>query len=323
MASTVEVDCLLYVILENRPSNAEITVAIVVHIIITIITITGNSLLLAAFIKTRSLHTPANMLLIALCISDLLVGFIVLPLFISVLPKRGWVVPYTLYYVYRYTFLLCDGLSFLCLIFIALDRYLAVCFPFMYERLATCTRIICLVVITSVIWTMYSIVSFVHMKAFLIGCAMVEFLVFVVIVFCYLKVYRVVSYQRKMIFQMGNTVARDGRQDAIRRNHEFNRTHAISVILVCFSIYFVPSYCFLLYYLVNLGSSCGKADQIHHVGFWSTFLALANSAINPVIYCLLRTDIRRAIKMMFRPVNRRISFFPKQENIQVYPVEPE
>ena len=323
MASTVDFDCMLCVIFENRPANAEITIAIVLNIIVTITTVTGNSLLLAVFIKTRSLHTPANMLLIALCISDLLVGVIVLPLFTSVLPMREWMVPYTLYYVYRYAFLLCDGLSFLCLIFIALDRYLAVCFPFMYERNATCTRIICLVVITSVIWTIYSVVSFVHIKAFLTGCAMVEFLVFAVIVFCYLKVYRVVSYQRKIIFRMGNTVARDGRQDAMRRNHELNRTHTISVILVCFSICFLPSYCFLIYYLVNLGSSCGNADQMHHISFWSTFLVLANSAINPVIYCLRRTDIRRAIKMMFRPANRRIGFSPKQEKIQVYPVETE
>lgn len=323
MASTSDVDCLLYVILENHPSSAEITLAIVLNVIMTIITVTANSLLLAVFVKTRSLHTPANMLLATLCISDLLVGVIVQPLLISMLSKRGWMAPYTLYYVYRYAFLLCDGLSFLCLTLIALDRYLAVCLPFMYERNATCTSIICLVVISSVIWTLYSIVLFFHVKAFLAGYAFLKCWLFVAVVFCYLKVYKVISYQRKVILQMGSIVARDRRQDVVNRNNEFNRTHTISVILAFFSICFVPSYCFLFYYLVNHGRSCANADNVHHISFWFSSLLLANSAINPVIYCLRRTDIRQAIKMMFRRTNRRIGFSQKQEQIQVYPVELE
>ena len=55
----------------------------VLNVPLMFISIIGNTLVLAAILRTSSLRSPSNILLCSLAVSDLLVGFVVRPLYIA------------------------------------------------------------------------------------------------------------------------------------------------------------------------------------------------------------------------------------------------
>ena len=69
----------------NQPTNVESTIIIYCVILgmLTPIAIIGNSLVLAAIFRTPSLRLPPTAFLCTLALSDLVVGFIVQPLYIA------------------------------------------------------------------------------------------------------------------------------------------------------------------------------------------------------------------------------------------------
>ena len=63
--------------------NAIITSLAVIDILPALWTITGNAICIFTFAKTRSLHTPSNVLVGALCATDLYAGLVLQPLILT------------------------------------------------------------------------------------------------------------------------------------------------------------------------------------------------------------------------------------------------
>ena len=98
-----------------------------------LISIFGNSLVLAAVIKTPSLRSPSIILLCGLAASDLVVGLIVQPLFIAK-ELKPFHFPRQLTKILSVTFC---GISFATMSAISLDRFLALRYHMTYTSLNT------------------------------------------------------------------------------------------------------------------------------------------------------------------------------------------
>ena len=144
-------------ILSEVPSQS-VLIFVVCDIFVALLTIIGNSMFMVTLMKTTCLHTPSNILLGALCFSDLLVGFIAQPITISYYAIMGTeqTVNIPLSTAYSGTRYLCTELSSLYVVLISLDRYVAVCHPYKYHSTATCKTHIYIVIVAAILFTCFA-----------------------------------------------------------------------------------------------------------------------------------------------------------------------
>lgn len=251
-------------------------------------------------LKTYSLHTPSNVLLGALCVSDLLAGVLCQPLFIAVLLSKLGSFYSPLIKAYNFVFMLTSINSFICSLLITLDRYAAIHFPYRYLGNATCRKYVYSafsLFLLSAVYAVITLISYENSKVLFWSVeVIVQLLIIMAIFILYVKIYRVVLSKRKFTSNQSGAL-RQGQPSSISRT-ERSRTHTVTIILAVFIACYAPyaAYCVesMLYFMGKVGDS-GK------LGMWSQFFVLLNSCLNPIIYCARSQEIRRGAMRMFMP----------------------
>lgn len=114
------------------------------YIPLSIAILLGNSVILIALKKERTLHPPSKLLLFNLVSTDLGIGIIVQPLcilyFMSIAYKRWEICRLTEMFSYMATFILC-GVSLLTVTAISVDRLLALLKRMRYRQIVTVKRV--------------------------------------------------------------------------------------------------------------------------------------------------------------------------------------
>ena len=109
-------------------------------------------------LKTKSLRTIPNIILLSLSINDLIMSVVIIPcqVYDKVLLSKGRLWCDLHIWLTRSMFSsLCISLSLI--VVISLEKYLAVCFPFRYEEIVTKARECCIIVVIAVINTAMSL----------------------------------------------------------------------------------------------------------------------------------------------------------------------
>ena len=119
----------------NSVPELVIIVNCVLNVPLIIISIIGNTLVLAAILRTPSLRSPSIVLLCSLAVSDLLVGLVVQPLYVASLTGHGSL----LQALNVMVFSLC-GASLFAITAISVDRFLALHYHMRYPSLVTTHR---------------------------------------------------------------------------------------------------------------------------------------------------------------------------------------
>ena len=99
----------------------------------------ANFLVVFVIARNSALHTPPNVLLACLALSDLLVGLLVQPCYVvfRLLENIEHFVPCALRILYSESFWVCYGVSFLTLSAISFERYIALRLHLRYKKLVT------------------------------------------------------------------------------------------------------------------------------------------------------------------------------------------
>ncbi|XP_045560361.1 trace amine-associated receptor 13c-like [Salmo salar] len=116
--------------------------------LISAVTVFLNVLVIISISHFKQLHTPTNLLILSLAVSDLLVGLIVIPVMTLAIMEPCWDFGKYFCVLYFYMGFLCTSLSLGNLVLISIDRYVAVCDPLLYHSKITITRIMCCISIT-------------------------------------------------------------------------------------------------------------------------------------------------------------------------------
>ncbi|XP_034144771.1 trace amine-associated receptor 13c-like, partial [Esox lucius] len=111
--------------------------------LISAVTVFLNLLVIISISHFKQLHTPTNLLILSLAVSDLLVGLIVIPAMTVAIMEQCWVLGEYFCALHMFITLLSSSSSISNLVLISIDRYVAVCDPLIYHLKITTRRTFC------------------------------------------------------------------------------------------------------------------------------------------------------------------------------------
>ena len=277
------------------PSTSGYIVNVVLNVFSALTAIVFNSITIQAIRKTSSLPNPLKILLLSLALSDLAVGLVAQPLWIVTLSRE------------EDTEVLCiiqsalANASFLGIMALNVDRFLAVHLHLRYRELVTYKRVLRLAILT---WVFSALLPFIcylvteNLNPFMNITIIVWSLclIFLTVISC--RLYFAVRVHTKQIqaLQLKQTALSDEVANASRlRKSAVSSFYVNFVFLVCF----LPYYCSLI-------RKFFKSEAFVNSQIWQELFPLSrtlmfmNSCLNPVIYCWRMRDIRHAIKDILR-----------------------
>ncbi|XP_065069624.1 trace amine-associated receptor 13c-like [Rhopilema esculentum] len=266
-------------------------------IVATILTIIGNGVCILTFIKTRSLHSPANFLVGALCMSDFIVGLVVQPFYLAMLiTMQTSSVSFEGYWQRTdFVMVLFNGFSVFLAYLVTLDRYLAICYPLRYYTMVTIKRYVLMVFVASLTALIGALAVLYDRAAYYYGSAMI-YIIFAQFVVFYGLIYNAIRQQRNRITVLGSI---DGESRSVVRKQkaEKDKAYTIGILLV---IFFLCNFPGTVIFMIAKGTNelCNWTAVEIKMHMWSFWLFLLNSSINPIIYSLRSKEFRRATKRL-------------------------
>lgn len=262
-----------------------------------LISITGNIMMLVCLWKCRTIHRPFKALLRNLVLSDLGVGLIVQPLFLAskytalTQNVRSFCDVHEVYSTVGYCL---AGVSFLTSTAIAVDRVIAIQLRLRYRHSATLRRIhsllafiwvLCISISCVWIWnvSLYKIIR----NVLLCSCIIVASL-------SYIRVFMLVRRH-----QVGLAVNQPQPNAANARPlfylGRYKRSVSSAVYVFCFLLM-----CYLPYLCLSITARrSDRGSTLFLCVDIATVLVFANSSFNPVLYCWRIPEIRQNAKETF------------------------
>ena len=267
----------------------------VLNALLITICIAGNVLVLAAVWRNPSLRTPSTILLCSLAVSDLLVGFLVLPVNIAIA-----VIELSLSSSYSRLSqasgvliiqLCCVSLETMTAI--SVDRYLALRYHMRYPNLMTSKRAM---YVAATFWcknVILSLLSIWEKNAILLVVVVFVALCLFTSSITYSAIYRIVRHHQHQIH---------AQQQAVQSmNAEQNRNlQAKKRALNAFIYYICMLLCYFPVAVSNLIWVTYKEDW-NIILYFDTIMFM-NSAINPFLYIWRNREIRRAVLKILRKI---------------------
>ena len=273
----------------------------VVNTILLIVSVLANSLIVTAVWRTSSLRYPSVVFLCGLAVSDLAVGLIVQPLFVSIElfkmhghPKVDCALEKA-FITLAFTFC---GVSFGNVTCISFDRYLAIHYPLRYRTIVTLPRVIGainLCWLTSII--LVSSLGMWHVNAFFYFVAIIVLLFLGASTFIHIEIYKIVRRHRNEIRVQELAV-----QTAI----DFNLARFKKSAMNTFLVYYFLLLCyapFSIEWMLDVVSH----HNIKHPIAWklTNTTVFLNSALNPFLYCWRLSAIREPVMILLNNIFRR------------------
>ena len=269
-------------------------------------TIILNILTIHAIRKTTLLPKPLRTLLLSLTASDVGVGLLAQPLFISMLVswlKRSRIDPISFKGLMAVMTFFCAS-SLFSVVAISVDRFLAVHLHLRYQELVTHKRVIAVVISiwllsaiisSSVFWDTY-IISRVIWLVIMTFCL-------IVVVTVYWRIYIVLKRHKNQIQSFQIQEVGQGVQNGDLPSFLKVRKSAHGTFYVCivFLICFLPSY------ILSSLILCRPLNiiSLYKARLYTTTLFFLNSSFNPVMYCWKMGSIRRTLMHTMRGIVNR------------------
>ena len=278
------------------PSTSGYIVNVVLNVFSALTAIVFNSITIQAIRKTSSLPNPLKILLLSLALSDLAVGLVAQPLWIVTLSREE---DTEVLYIIQSAL---ANASFLGIMALNVDRFLAVHLHLRYRELVTYKRVLRLAILT---WVFSALLPFIcylvteNLNPFMNITIIVWSLclIFLTVISC--RLYFAVRVHTKQIqaLQLKQTALSDELANASRlRKSAVSSFYVNFVFLVCF----LPFFCSLINGIFFKSEAFVNSQIWQELFLLSRTLMFMNSCLNPVIYCWRMRDIRHAIKDILR-----------------------
>ena len=264
-----------------------------------------NIVTIYAIHKTSAIAKTLKTLLLSLACSDVAVGLFSQPIYTFFLVK--WIqldnINCDIYQVLNISAHLFSIASFLGVVAVGVDRFLAVHLHLRYQELVTHRRVVVVVIGK---WLCSAFVSSIASWGLLSTRDLMESVVaafsFIVTFVVYIRIYFTVRRHKNQIHSM--QVQEVTHSDEIK-NFVFLIKSTVSI----FYVYLLLLICYLLFFIcVAVVRIYGSSIALKQFFLYSMTLIFLNSSLNPVIYCWKMRHVRHAIvnilRKMFRTSNR-------------------
>ncbi|XP_061580372.1 trace amine-associated receptor 13c-like [Cololabis saira] len=275
---------------------------------ISLITVALNLLVIISISHFRKLHTPTNIILLSLAVTDFLVGLVLMPA--EMLRDTScWFLGDNICVLYYY--LICSTLAASNgnIILISVDRYVAICHPLHYSIRITLAKAKSLVCLCWLYYAVYSIFCMrydliqpgrsnscigecefaIHHSTRTVDLILNFILPVTVIVVLYMRVFVAALSQARAVHLRTTVFTLQNSINVKPRKSEFKAARTLGILvlvyLICYTPYFVYSFV-----VVNVTSS-----------LYASFifvLFFLNSCINPIIYALFYSWFRKSVKLI-------------------------
>ncbi|XP_030638020.1 trace amine-associated receptor 13c-like [Chanos chanos] len=291
--------------------NAVHTLLYVIAGAFVLFTVFGNLLVIISVCHFKQLHTPSNILVTSLALSDFLVGLFVMPLHLTFWIESCWLFGVLFCGMYNYVACHLTSVSVYNVVLIAVDRYFALSNPFLYSRKISLS-VMCTVTLLN--WLLSFIYNYflVDFKGILtnskqcpgecdVSIGKILNITDLVVVFLfptaaiillYAKIFVIVKRHAGAIRDLTNhRKPADGKSVC---DHVRSESKAAKVFGILVSVFLA---CLVPYYFCTLVADYISAEQYYLLNFMLT-LFYANSSINPIIYALFYPWFKRSIKLI-------------------------
>ncbi|XP_026187435.1 trace amine-associated receptor 13c-like [Mastacembelus armatus] len=289
----------------KRP-HSETMVVYIVLCSFSSLTVVLNVLVIISISHFRQLHTPTNLLLLSLAVSDFLVGLLVMP-FQILLTEPCWFLGdlvCVLFYLLPFITLCASVVN---MVLISVDRYVAICDPLHYPTRITPNRVQICVVLCWIYCVFYSfLILYDNLKQpgrynscygecviNIIGAVDIV-LVFIIpvsaIIILYMRVFVVAVSQARAMHSHIAAVTLQRSVTVTVKKSEMKAARNLGVVVAVFLMCYCPSYCVSL-----SGSELTIGSSTNVIMF---FLVLFNSCLNPIIYTFLYPWFRKSVKLI-------------------------
>ena len=262
----------------------------------------GNGVVILAVWRTPALHTPSNVFLCCLALSDLTVGLIAQPSF--VIHKIGELLgSYSMYCTTRILTesvgYITAGTSVLTMTGIAIERYLALHLHLRYKQVVTTKRILMAALCIWVFFILLAVSRFWIANDSIFNNIIIS-LIFASLAFTFLAYFRVLKYVRH---HENHIRAQKKIQTAQRCPVEYRLTRMMRYkkstltmvyILGIFVLCYIPFLCIKVIYKIE-----GYTIRVKTAHLYASTIVFLNSSFNPLVYCWRIPDIRIAVKEFF------------------------
>ncbi|XP_075960854.1 trace amine-associated receptor 13c-like [Anarhichas minor] len=274
-----------------------------------LLTVALNLLVIISISHFRQLHSPTNLLLLSLAVSDFLVGLLLMPFQILLL-GGCWFLGNTICGLFYYASFILTSASVGNMVLISVDRYVAICDPLCYPTKVTQKRVkicICLCWICSVLYNGLMQIELLTQPDIYNSCygecvVVIDFITgavdvsmtFVgpisVIIVLYMRVFVVAVSQARAMRSHIAAVTLRGSVTVTAKKSERKAARTLGVVvvvfLICFCPYFYPSFA---------SQETSSSVTFSIFGVW---LLYCNSCLNPMVYAFFYPWFRRSIKLI-------------------------
>ena len=279
---------------ESSPFETSVIINSVLNALLIPICITGNVLVLAAVWRNPSLRTPSIILLCSLAVSDLLVGFLALPLDIAVaLTPLSQVSSYSRLSQARLVLtiqLCCVSLDTMTAI--SVDRYLALHYHMRYPNMMTSRRATC---VAATFWCKNFILSLLIIwkktAILLVALVFVALCLFISSI-TYNAIYRIVRHHQHQMHAQQQAVQSMNAEQNLKIQAKKRAANTFIYYICLVLCYFPEAVSFLIWV------TCKEHWNIRW-RFADTILFI-NSAINPFLYFWRNREVREEVLKIVR-----------------------
>ena len=268
-----------------------------VNILLSITAILGNSLILVALHKESSLHPPSKLLYRCLATTDLLVGLVTQPIYVtywmSVVHEHWSLCRYARDVIFILSYVLC-GVSLLTTTAISVDRLLAMLLGLRYKEIVTLRRtyiILAIVWVACLISGLFSHLDFrITFWCSLIGISSC----LVISIASYTKIFRALNHHQAQI--------QDFAQQPPSQPNVLNMARYRKAVYSALWVQLALVVCYVPQFTVEImiSLSTKRFSNLFILQGMANVLVLFNSTLNPLLYCWKISEVRRAVKQTIR-----------------------
>uniref|UniRef100_UPI003AB0A0EE trace amine-associated receptor 13c-like n=1 Tax=Centroberyx gerrardi TaxID=166262 RepID=UPI003AB0A0EE len=273
---------------------------------ISLLTVVLNLLVIISISHYRQLHTPTNLLLLSLAVSDFIVGLLMPGQILHI--GACWLLGDFMCALFYYASFIVTSSSVGNMVLISVDRYVAICDPLCYPTKITQGRVkicVCLCWVCSVLYTILILQDFQREPGRYNSCfgecmvvityiagAVDLVLTFTapitVIIVLYMRVFVVAVSQARAMRSHIVAVTLQRSVTVTAKKSERKAARTLGIVIVVFLICFCP------YYYPSLAGQDTSSNTSYSTS--TIWLLFSNSCLNPVIYAFFYPWFRKAIK---------------------------
>ncbi|XP_036451607.1 trace amine-associated receptor 13c-like [Colossoma macropomum] len=297
--------------------------------IVSVFTVILNLLVIISISHFKELHTPTNLLILSLAVADLLVGLIVMPVNIMQLIDSCWYLGKMACSIYPVIHFVSGSGSLLSLVFIAVDRYIAVCDPLHYAARITVGKTLFFIILG---WSfcLFYVIIYLYFNEHLLqtqiitrcygecvliikySWVIVDIVLFFLAPCClilalYSAIFIIARRQAKAVSAVRNRAS----QTNGTKFSSSSETKAAKTLGIVILVYLA---CWIPFYLSSLSvESLTSSSMVWTVFGWLVYL---NSSVNPLIYAIFYPWFRASIKSIvtcriFESSSSQFNLFPE------------